>query len=90
MPRLPVGDTPPRGLRASESSSSPASNRVGLAARRLRGWVREALPRPAFHFVRPAPRLPSEPPDCSSGLVAWAQAELQELGRAEVAGRGHR
>ena len=58
MPRLPAGDTPPRGLRASESSSSPASNRVGLAARRLRGWVRGALPDPPFILSAPPPGCP--------------------------------
>lgn len=58
MPRLPVGDTPLRGLRASESSSSPASNRVGLPARRLRGWVREALADPPFILFAPPPGCP--------------------------------
>lgn len=59
MPRLPAGDTPPRGQRASLSRVlalpptplGPASNQA--AARCQRGPLR-----PAFHHVRLAPGCP--------------------------------
>ena len=46
-----------------------------------------ALPDPGPRPVRPAPGLPSAPPDCICGLAAASQAERRAQSRAEIGGR---